>query len=94
MNTSLDFIIASFSDEDGFSVSDLKKLKHLALSKAANAKGFTHKAATEFTIEDSVQDFGLKYSNHLDEYEQKHYWNIKRDIKAFKPSSCFSKVSS
>ena len=68
-------------------ITPFKKLKHEMLSKE---KGFTHKAVSEFPLEEAVERFGLTYSRQMDDYAQKHHWGIEREIEVFDPSSCLS----
>jgi hypothetical protein len=75
-------------------LSILKKLKHQALSTAAEEEEFTRKAAKEFTLEEAVQTFGLIYTSSLKQSE-KHQWKIEvlPDVTTFQPSACLGKVS-
>lgn len=75
-------------------LSILKKLKHQALSAAAEEEEFIRKAAKEFTLDEAVQTFGLKYRSNLRE-SAKHQWKIEvlPDVTTFQPSACLGKVS-
>jgi hypothetical protein len=75
-------------------LSILKKLKHQALSAAAEEEEFTCKAAKEFTLEEAVQTFGLIYTSSLKQSE-KHQWKIEvlPNVTTFQPSACLGKVS-
>jgi len=71
----------------------LKKLKHQALSAAAEEEEFTRMAATEFTLDEQFRpspDVQLQT-----ERERKTLVEIDvlPDVETFQPSACLSKVS-
>ena len=70
-------------------LSILKKLKHQALSTAAEEEEFIRKAAREFTLDEAIQTFSLKYRSNLRE-STKHQWKIEvlPDVTTFQPSAC------
>ena len=48
-------------------LSILEKIKHQALSAAAEEEEFIRKAAGDFTLDEAVQTFGLTYRSNLRE---------------------------
>jgi hypothetical protein len=71
----------------------LRQLKSQILSEAAE-EGETKMAAKEFTLDEAVEAFNLKYSAVMTE-AKRHFWNIDDlpETKNFAPTPCISKVS-
>ena len=38
------------------------------------------KAATDFTLPEAIETFGLKYVQTLDKYQRDHAWDIEKDV--------------
>jgi hypothetical protein len=57
----------------------LNTIKEQILSDLSEAKEKS-KAATDFTLSEAIETFGLKYVQTLDKYQQDHTWDIEKDV--------------
>lgn len=86
-------IVDASNPADFVTRNTLKELKRQLLSEEAGKKEATRKAAEEFTLEETVMNFGLTYTVTLEE-PPKYLWNIEAlpDFKTFQPSECLVSV--
>jgi hypothetical protein len=57
----------------------LAELKTQVLSNLSS-KGEKTKAATDFTLNETIKIFGLKFDQSLNEFIQKHHWDIEKEM--------------
>jgi hypothetical protein len=74
----------------------LKRVKSETFSELASDEGGTEKkiAATDLTLEEAVQVFGLAYSTVIDEWMLKHHWGIEElpETMNFEQTRCISET--
>ena len=91
VNSLFDLILnaASVVDPSPEHMKYLDALKSRVLSDLSKKKAKTQ-AAKDFTLNDAVQTFGLKYQRTLIAYSQKHVWYIDKEVegKEFPTTAC------
>jgi hypothetical protein len=71
---------------------NLTALKIRALSDVSGK--VKHQAATDFTVPIAIETFGLKFTESLDEYHLKHFWDIENEVgmKEFPTTPCIGET--
>ena len=79
-----------FSDPNQY----LTALKARVLSDLSFKGNEKTKAATEFTLSEAINTFGLKFEESLPEFRRKHLWDIENEVgmKEFPTTPCIGET--
>ena len=79
-----------FSDPNQY----LTALKARVLSDLSFKGKEKTKAATEFTLSEAIDTFGVKFENSPSEFSRKHLWDIENEVgmKEFPTTACIGET--